>query len=365
MILDKYIFKEILKAQVVTLIILLTVFISQSIIRLASKAAVGSIPADIVAYLAIYSLPDISVIMLPLTLFIAILITLGRICSDSEMVVMRSVGFSPLRVLKLTIFLSIVTAIVSGFLSIDLSSRAANARAELLHKAKTSPEYLPLESGRFINFGNYNIYVEQVKNDQNNQNVQNVYVLTLPLKGQESSVTAANEGYLQTDDNGIQWLYLKHGNRFEGPLLKDGSVRVAYFEDFKAPVAVDTSVNATNVDIAQMSTSDLLASNSIQAQVEAQWRFSSIFAAIVLSIIAVPLSMVNPRQGRFARLLPAILIYTAYYLFLLSIRNMVLSARLPLFPGLYIVPVLFFILVAIPLNIPAEVIKKFIKKAKK
>ena len=73
--------------------------------------------------------------------------------------------------------------------------------------------------------------------------------------------------------------------------------------------------------------------------------------------MAVPLSMVNPRQGRFARLMPAILIYAAYYLFLMSVRNFINTGVFGIFPGLYIVPLLFLLLVAIPLNLPKSHIK--------
>ena len=81
MILYKYIFKEILKTQIITLIVLLVVFLSQSMIRLISRAAVGTVPVDIITNLAAYAVPEIAMIMLPLTLFLACLITLGRICS--------------------------------------------------------------------------------------------------------------------------------------------------------------------------------------------------------------------------------------------------------------------------------------------
>ena len=99
-------------------------------------------------------------------------------------------------------------------------------------------------------------------------------------------------------------------------------------------------------------------SSELEAQVEAQWRISPILATLILSMVAVPLSMVNPRQGRFARLMPAILIYAAYYMFLLSLRNLMLTSTLPLWPGLLVVPVFFLLFVAIPLNLPKSHLKK-------
>ena len=67
--------------------------------------------------------------------------------------------------------------------------------------------------------------------------------------------------------------------------------------------------------------------------------------------------MINPRQGRFARLGPAILLFVCYYLALLSFRNLLNSGTIPLYPGMYLVPLLFIILVAIPLNLESPKIK--------
>ena len=96
----------------------------------------------------------------------------------------------------------------------------------------------------------------------------------------------------------------------------------------------------------------LVISGDKRVFVEDLWRLCPIFAVFILTFIAIPLSMVNPRQGRFARLMPAILIYASYYMFLLSCRNMINSGSWPLYPGLFIVPVVFLFFVGIPLNLP-------------
>ena len=71
--------------------------------------------------------------------------------------------------------------------------------------------------------------------------------------------------------------------------------------------------------------------------------------------------MINPRQGKFARLGPAILLFVSYYLALLSIRNLLNSEKIPLYPGMYIVPVIYLLFVAVPLNID---MKKRVKRKK-
>lgn len=364
-ILERYIFREILKTQLVVLIVLLVVFLSQSLIRLVSRAAVGSIPAELITSLAMCAVPDIGAIMLPLTLFVAVLITVGRICSDSEMVVMRSVGFSPARVMGITLTLAFMTAALTLYSSVFLSPQAAQTRTELLSTAENNPQYLPIESGRFVSVGErFTVYIDDVSNGTGgDRSVSHIYVMEDPYSEVNAAVTVASSGSLSTDSDGVQWLHLENGERFEGSPER-GSFRRASFKTFDAPLSSREAAQREANSMAATPTGELLASASLRDQVEAQWRIAPVLSVFVLVMIAVPLSMVNPRQGRFARLMPAILIYASYYMFIFSVRNLVNSGRFPLYPGLYIVPVVFLIFVAIPLNLPRYLVKDFLERRK-
>lgn len=352
MILYKYIFKEILKTQIITLIVLLVVFLSQSMIRLISRAAVGSVPVDIITNLAAYAVPEIAMIMLPLTLFLACLITLGRICSDSEMVVMRSIGFSPANVMTIAMILAFFTSIVTAFNCIYLVPWASNAKETLMKQTENNPQFLPIESGKFSSMGGYNIYIENVEEKSDGEkNIAHVFVMEAPFANVGNSMTIADKGYLMHDENGVLWLELDKGSRYE-VMTEDGTSNKAIFDKFRTPVAGSDSELQEDDSISSRDTFELLHSGETRAVVEAQWRLSPIFAVFILTFVAIPLSMVNPRQGRFARLMPAILIYASYYMFLLSCRNMINSGSLPLYPGLFVVPVVFFLFVGLPLNLP-------------
>lgn len=353
MILNRYIFKELLRSQLVVFAVLYTVFISQLLIRLISEASIGSIPGAIVAQLVLYALPEISVILLPLTVFIAILITLGRICSDSEMVVMRSVGFSPAKVMNIALIVAFITALITGVCSIYLIPKASQEQQKILSDAKSNPTFLPIESGRFVSFGvGMNIYIEEVeKEGGDNKKIRHIYVMQNPFSQINGSMTTASEGYLQKDESGVLWLYLKDGTRYEGQLA-DGTFRVGAFDTFRAPLSNDDRSEMRKLSISSMGTIDLLRSDNPEYNVEGQWRIAPIFTIFIICLIAVPLSMVNPRQGRFAKLMPAVLLFASYYMFLLSVRSLIMSGRFPMVPGIYVVPLAFFLLVAIPLNLP-------------
>lgn len=361
MILNKYILKELFKAQFVVLIVLVGIFAGQSIVSLITDAAVGSVPPSLILQFLLISMPRFLIYLLPLTMYVAIIIALGRFCSDSEMIAMRAIGYSPKRLVLVTYIVAIVTAVVVGYVGLDLIQRAAQEQYDLEQKAANNPEFLPIESGRFVNFGNYDIYIEDVKNnDKDNKQINNIFVIE--DKSGNASITAAREGHLEVDENGVKWLVLNDGRRYD--FIPEG-YRRAQFENFRAPVSGNvTEDNRTDSDINRKTTLELLSSTNKRELVEVQWRVAPIFACLVLCLVAVPLSMVNPRQGRFARLMPAILIYVAYYLFLLSIRNLVITDKFPLYPGLYIVPVVFLLVVAIPLNIPKSQLKHMRTNAK-
>ncbi|MDY2799266.1 MAG: LPS export ABC transporter permease LptF [Anaerobiospirillum succiniciproducens] len=356
--LDKYLFKEILKSQFVVLLVLVVAFAGQTAVKLMTEVAVGALPPRLIALFMFYSMPQFLTYLFPLTLYTAVIITLGRICSDSEMVVMKAVGYSSKRIMKVVLLLGALSASAVGYISLTLSAKASTAAYALEKQALTDPEFLPIESGRFVNFGKYNVYVEDVNNNgRDDKDVSNIYVIEMDgAGGPTTSITAADEGHIALDEDGVRWLELKNGRRYE--YMPDGTMRRARFEEFKAPVSANVTEDVKMYRaISMMSTTELLNSDSRIANLEAQWRISPILTTLVVCLIAVPLSMVNPRQGRFARLAPAILIYLAYYLLLLSVLNFIKTENLGLYPGLYLVPVLFLICVALPLNMPKTYLK--------
>ena len=152
MIISSYIFREILKSQAVIAAILLLIFVSQSAIRLISSAASGQLPVSLVSTLTLYALPGILALMLPLTLFIAILLTLGRIGSDSEMVIFRAVGYSPARLRAIVLALGAVTAALCSWCSLDLAPRAAAARAALARCPELACRVPDDDYGRLLDF---------------------------------------------------------------------------------------------------------------------------------------------------------------------------------------------------------------------
>ena len=90
-------------------------------------------------------------------------------------------------------------------------------------------------------------------------------------------------------------------------------------------------------------TSQLIGSNDPRLQSELQWRLSIPLLVFIVTLMAVPLSRVNPRQGRFLKLLPAILLYMTYLGLLVAARSALDKGRIPPYVGLWGVHLLFLL----------------------
>lgn len=352
MILDKYIFKELLKNQFVVLFVLIAIFSGQSIVRLITEASIGDIPPKLIVSFLVVSLPPFLIFLIPLTLYIAVILTLGRLGNDSEMIAMRATGYSPSRIMYVSLFVALLTSIVMGVISNYLIPKSYYYKEYLETEITHNPELIPIESGRFVSFGAFNIYVEDVKKtNSDGKDAQNVYVVENTPTG--VAITVSKDGSLEIDEDGVRWLILRNGDRYENNM--DDTLRKGAFSVFRAPISANVN-DATREfkTINEMSLPELFANESRAAQAEAQWRIASCIAVFVLTMIAVPLSMVNPRQGRFARLMPAIVIYVAYYMLLMAMHNLISNGSADIYPGMFYVPVLFLICVALPLNLPKK-----------
>lgn len=73
---------------------------------------------------------------------------------------------------------------------------------------------------------------------------------------------------------------------------------------------------------------------------ERQWRESRGACALFMALLAVPLSRVRPRQGRFSTLLPLTLLFVIIFYGGNICRTLVANGAFPVTPGLWLIPLL-------------------------
>lgn len=126
--------------------------------------------------------------------------------------------------------------------------------------------------------------------------------------------------------NGDQLLTLKESRRYEGtPQTAD--FRISHFEDYTAYLGYQ-DVDSEEKLVQRADFSTLVATNSPEAKAELQWRLALIFAVPLMALIAVPLSKVNARQGRYAKFFPAVLIFLIYFLLQSSLKSVAGSGKI-------------------------------------
>ena len=139
----------------------------------------------------------------------------------------------------------------------------------------------------------------------------------------------------------------RSGTRYEGfPTRLDYSI--TDFEDYQALIG-QREVRQKSRDWDALPTLDLMKRPEVAAKAEFQWRVSLFLCIPLLTMVVVPLSAVNPRQGRFAKLFPAILIYLAYFLSISAGKSAIEDGNLHPYIGLWSINLLVF-LVAVGLN---------------
>ena len=244
MILTRYLTKEVFKSQIAILFILLVIFFSQQLVRVLGSAASGKVPADLVLSLLGLGMPTMAQLMLPLCLFIAILLTFGRLYAESEITVMRACGVGQRILVRVALLLSLLTAVLAAYNALWLSPWAIDKQATIVADAKANPTMGALASGQFMstNSSNFVLFIDKINGNQ----INDVYLFQMEAKGSaKPSVVVAEKGELKALPNGDQILNLQNTQRVEGTsVLPD--FRITHFDEYQAYMGYQATENASD-----------------------------------------------------------------------------------------------------------------------
>lgn len=287
---------------------LLFIMMTVVLIRLLSQAAGGRVPADAVLALIGFSTLNHLPVVLALSSFIAVLMSMSRSYRDSEMVVWFASGL-PLTswinpVLRFVIPVAAAVAVMSLFLSPWAQQQAAEYRKRLENRDEVSR----VSPGVFRESADSHrvFFVESLDKDAGR--VSNVFISA--VQNGKQNVTVAAEGIIQTAKNGDRFVVLLNGRRYEGePGAAD--YRVMQFERYAVRIE-PKEIGELDMSARVMPTMELVAKPSNASRGELVWRIGLPIATVLLALLAIPLSFVNPRAGRTNSLVFAVLTFTVY-----------------------------------------------------
>lgn len=327
MILFRYLTREVLTSLSLITSLLFLILMSNEFVHYLNQVAGGKFAVSILWKLIILESPRFLAILLPFSLFLAILFTYGRLYADYEMTVLNACGFSLSHLMRFSLpFIFLLTFIVAG-LNLWLNPFLLSYRNKLLNQTGTAVELQTVQPGSFqqTNGGHRIIYVESVSADH--KSVKNIFLAQtnpqkLPSEITPWTILSANSGYQMINPVTKEPFFIAvDGKRYQGiPGQKE-----YYITQFvKYGIRIDLDTTETNKQQDAMPSIALW--NASQANKpsyfsELQWRLSAPISILLLALLAIPLSRVNPRQGKYLHILPAIVIYIIYLNLLLVGRN--------------------------------------------
>jgi lipopolysaccharide export system permease protein len=308
MIFQRAVRREFTQAAAGIFVVLFAILVTTQLIRLLTEAAGGKVAPEAVAALLGFAALNYLPILLSLSLFIAILLTLSRSYRDSEMVVWFSSGLSLTDWVRPVLAFAFPLALAIAVLSLFLSPWALSQSAEFRQKLSTRNEAGQVSPGAFQEATSAErvIFVEGVAEDSSY--VRNVFVSS--IQNQRLGVTMAATGHQESAVNGDRFMVLEQGRRYE---VEPGTPEFRILEFARYAVRIDTK-EAQGVERTpqNMSTRDLIPVDQPAYRAELLWRLGIPLATLVLALLAIPLSFVNPRAGRSANMLLAIFTYMLY-----------------------------------------------------
>lgn len=304
--------------------VLLLIIMSGRFVKYLAESAAGKLAPDVLFAIMGYRMPGFLELVLPLGLFIAILLAYGRLYMDSEMTVLSACGMSQKRLLGYTMIPSVFVAVVVAFLSLLISPLGAERSGDLLSTQKARSEFDHLPAARFqpLQSGNGVIYSHVISEDR--KQLSSVFLAEMAKKPEgasvregeaqqaQLSVILAESGEQIVDpDNGHRYMLLRNGYRYSG-LPGELEYQEIKFDTYAQYLSPGSTLGSGDIKSDALSTKALMDSSASEDQATLHWRLSIPILVLVVSILAVPLSHTNPRQGRYAQMIPAILIYIVY-----------------------------------------------------
>lgn len=314
---------------------------------LLAKAASGKLSVSLIFKVVALYIPELFAILAPVAMFIAILFTFSRLYADSEIAVLLTSGLDWGNLTRITLGVASVVAILVAVINLAIVPAASMERAKLLADGQVVGAINAITPGRFQTMENNDqlvvFYVESVMPDGQ---LHNIFISHQPssdianLDKPVVVVTAKRANLKQQGDPNEFYLILHDGYRYDG-VPGTTNYKTTSFVEYGRQLKYGTTT-VTSGDYMRPSR-ELFKSKETADIAELQWRLAMPIAVLLLAIIAIPLGKVQPRQGRYAKFLPAVLIYMIYYNLLIIAKRSVANGKIPSLPGIWGLHIIFLL----------------------
>jgi lipopolysaccharide export system permease protein len=344
-IIFRYLVKEVYSTLFATTAVLLLLLISNQFVRYLTQAAAGVVPLRTVMQMMSLQIPLLLGLLLPLGLYLGILMAYGRLYVDREMTVMSACGLSKAQLTGMTLTLSAVICLIVAVLMLWLQPKTEGYKRQVLIDAASSSPLERIAPEQFTTLPNSPLvfYAENLSRDH--QRLENIFVAqranTANAQGALGwDIVVAREGHQQIDPKtNDKFIVFEQGYRYSG-IPGEGAFQVSQYKTYGVRIEQNAIPEDKRPETYATPTLIKVRHTDPKFEAELQWRFALPISTMILAIIALALCKVDPRQGRFAQLFPAFLLYIAYINLMFVGRAWLQKGVIPAEIGLWWVHVL-------------------------
>jgi len=337
LIIFRYLVRELSGTFFAVTLVLLMIIVSGRLIKTMASAAAGEVSMELILLALLYRMPSFLEIIIPLALFLSILIGYGRLYAESEMTVLTATGFSDKKLLGYSLIPAAFMVLVVALFSMYLSPLGAQKTEDLYLEEAKLTEFELLAPGRFQSApgGSRVTYTESLSSDK--QQMNHVFIAD-----GDALILAQRGTQYVSPETGSRYLELHEGRRYD---LTPGSaeLQILDFQRYGVRMA-EEQPERRKLRKEAVPTQDLFGSDNPQHVAQLHWRLSLMMLVPVGTLLAFPLSRVNPRQGRFARMFPALMLFMVYVSMLAGLIGLVEKGRVSPYLSLWLVHLLFLLL---------------------
>ena len=325
-VLDKMIVHDLLKTLLSVLTVIVVIIVSRKFIRILDEAIAGQVSNE--TLLSILGLKTISatVEFLPVALFMAVLMVMGRMYRDQEMSAVASAGGGAGTLYRAVFLLVVPLSVLSLGLSLYVSPWAEANVDQIMKQGEESADLRGIAAGKFSEYsqGDLVFYVEKISADKK---MHNVFV----QNRQNGNMDIINAEAARIEDLADgRYIIFENGEQVRG---QPGTLNyvIEQFVEYAVRLETKESVVAVN---RQALAVDLLWRSKVKSYIaELQRRFSIPLGALLLSFIAVPLAQISPRGGVYGNMLVGFLIYFSYGNLVRVSQSWVMTGAIPAWLG--------------------------------
>ena len=346
-IISKYLLKNLIVILIAIFLIISLIIFGNQFVMTAQKSVEHGIPLiELMPIVGFNMLRDLPII-LSLSFFLSIIISISQLYRNSEAVVMNSFGIGDRNFMNLIKPLAIVIFLFIFSLSMYVVPWAKNQKSLTEDVTVNASDFSFITEGKFESFKNGEIvFYASDSSSISNSGEQNMEEIFIYVSNKDSPIVVlASKATKYTDSkNESIYLRLKDGLRYEG-LPGDENVNILNFDKYDLEiVSGEVQKSLSNFsEIEEKTSIDLFLEGGVLANAEIQWRLSQPISILILSIIGVLLGKTSPRTGKGVNLLFGVIIFMLYNNGLLVAKNSIESGQLNPLIGLWSIHILMIL----------------------